>query len=103
MGVYNEFYVFNEFDIIPVAYYNIHNRAIGLFFQQNISDFKKEEWFTLTKSHFHNLILRYENKTLTRSLLTHIEEPILYLDQIEQLRELKKYIDDGLKVVYMQG
>ena len=103
MGVYNEFYVFDEFDFIPVAYYNIHNRAIGLFFKQNIPNFKTDEWFSLTKTHFHNLILRYENKTLTRSLLTRIEEPLLYPDQVEQLRELKKYIDDGLKVVYLQS
>lgn len=102
MGVYNEFYAFNEFDFIPVAYYNIHNRAVGLFFKQNISDFKTEEWFSLTKTHFHNLLMRYENGTLVRSLSTKIEEPILYEDQVRQLREIKKYIDDGLKVVYRQ-
>lgn len=102
MGVYNEFYVFEEFDIIPVAYYNIHNRAIGLFFKQNISGFKTDEWFTLTKSNLHNLIMRYENGTLQRSLLTKLEEPVLYPDQISQLREIKKYIDDGCKVVYQQ-
>lgn len=103
MGVYNEFYVFEEFGIIPVAYYNIHNRAIGLFFKQNISGFKTDEWFTLTKTHFHNLIMRYENGTLARSPLTNREEPLIYSDQIEQLRELKRYIDNGYKVLYLQS
>lgn len=103
MGIYNEFYVFDENDIIPKDYYNIHNRAIGLFFSKNILDFKKEKWFSLTKTHFHNLIMRYENKTLARSLLTSIEEPLLYPDQVEQLRELKRYVDNGYKVVYLQS
>lgn len=102
MGVYNEFYVYNDTDVIPIAYYNIHNRALGIFFKQNIQDFKTREWFYLKPTHFHNLLMRYENSTLVRSLLTKIEEPLLYPDQVEQLRELKKYIDDGLKVVYRQ-
>lgn len=34
MGAYNEFYVYNDTDIIPIDYYNIHNRALGIFFKK---------------------------------------------------------------------
>lgn len=102
MGVYNEFYVYNDTDIIPIAYYELHNRALGIFFKQNIQGFKTDEWFYLTKTHFHNLLMRYENGTLARSLLTKIEEPILYPDQIQELREIKSYIDEGQNVIYRQ-
>lgn len=105
MGIYNEFYVFEkvqEEQDIPLVFYNIHNRAIGLFFKQNIKGFESYKRFPLTKVHLHNLLLRYENGTLARSVLTKIDEPLLLPNEVRQLREIKDYIDSGLKVVYRQ-
>ena len=58
--------------------------------------------FPLTKVHLHNLLLRYENGTLSRSLLTKMNEPLLLPNEVKQLREIKGYIDSGQKVVYRQ-
>lgn len=102
MGVYNEFYVFDTEEDIPLVFYNIHNRTIGLFFKQNIKGFEPCKSFPLTKVHLHNLLLRYENGTLSRSLLTKMDEPLLLSSEVKQLREIKGYIDSGQKVVYRQ-
>lgn len=102
MGVYNEFYVFVNHRVIPVAYFSIHSRNVGGFFRDNIHDFQPNEEYIIDGSLVARLLQAYDDGTLTRSPLSNPRDPLIFPDQIEQLCQIKKYINDGHKVIYTQ-
>lgn len=102
MGVYNEFYVFVNHRVIPVANFSIHNRNIGGFFRDNLRDFQPNEEYIIDGSLMARLLQTCEDGTLTRSPLYNPRDPLVFSDQVEQLCQIKKYIDTGYKVIYTQ-
>lgn len=102
MGIYNDFYVFVNHRVIPVAQFSIHNRNIGGFFRDNLRDFQPNEEYIIDGSLVARLLQAYNYGTLTRSPLTNPRDPLIFPDQVEQLCQIKKYIDTGYKVIYCQ-
>lgn len=102
MGIYNDFYVFVNHRVIPVAYFSIYNRNIGGFFRDNLRDFQPNEEYIIDGSLVARLLQAYNDGTLTRSPLLNPRDPLIFPDQVEQLCQIKKYIDTGYKVIYSQ-
>lgn len=102
MGVYNEFYVFENHRVIPVAHFSIYNRNIGGFFRDNLRDFQPNEEYIIDGSLVARLLQAYNDGTLTRSPLSNPRDPLIFPDQVERLCQIKKYIDIGYKVIYTQ-
>ena len=48
------------------------------------------------------LLQAYNDGTLTRSPLLNPRDPLIFPNQVEQLCQIKKYIDTGYKVIYSQ-
>ena len=102
MGVYNEFYVFDNKSVIPETECCIHNRAVGIFFREHIRGYMDDREFYITKEQIEKLLFEYSNGTLKRSPLSNPRDPVLFPDEVSQLCEIKRYLDAGFKVVYRQ-
>jgi len=102
MGLYNEFYVFVNHRVIPVSHFSIYNRNVGGFFRDNLRDFQPNEEYIIDGSLVARLLQAYDDGTLTRSPLANPRDPLIFPNQIEQLCQIKKYIDTGYKVIYTQ-
>lgn len=102
MGVYNEFYVFVNHRVIPVSHFSIYNRNVGGFFRDNLRDFQPNEEYIIDGSLVARLLQAYNDGTLAKSPLSNPRDPLIFPDQIEQLCQIKKYIDTGYKVIYTQ-
>lgn len=102
MGIYNDFYVFANHKVIPVAHFSIYNRNVGRFFRDNLRDFQPNEEYIIDGSLVARLLQACEDGTLTRSPLANPRDPLIFPDEVKQLREIKGYIDSGQKVVYRQ-
>lgn len=102
MGLYNEFYVFVNHRVIPVAQFSIYNRNVGRFFRDNLRDFQPNEEYIIDGSLVARLLQAYDDGTLAKSPLSNPRDPLIFPDQIEQLCQIKKYINDGHKVIYTQ-
>jgi len=48
------------------------------------------------------LLQAYDDGTLTRSPLANPRDPLIFPDEVTQLCQIKKYIDDKYKVIYTQ-
>lgn len=102
MGLYNEFYVFNNKSVIPETEFCIHNRAIGIFFREYIENYQDDQEFYITKQQVSKLLEEYSNGTLKKSPLSNPRDPVLFPDEVTQLCEIKRYLNSGYKVVYRQ-
>ena len=102
MGVYNEFWVFTDRKVIPVAHFSIYNRNVGGFFRENIHNFTPNEEYIIDSSLISRLLQSYEYGSLKRSPLANPRDPLLFSDEEFQLGQINKYINDGCKVVYVQ-
>lgn len=102
MSLYNEFYVFVNHRVIPVAHFSIYNRTIGGFFRDNLRDFQSNEEYIIDGSLVARLLQAYNDGTLTRSPLANPRDPLIFPDEVTQLCQIKKYIDDKYKVIYTQ-
>lgn len=102
MGIYNEFWVFNPCRVIPVAHLSIYNRNVGGFFSDNIHNFEPNEEYVIDGSLISRLLQSYEDGTLKRSPLANPRDPLLFSDEEFQLGQIKKYAEDGYKIVYVQ-
>ena len=102
MGICNDFYVFGNHRVIPVAHFSIYNRNVGRFFRDNLRDFQPNEEYIIDGSLVARLLQACEGGTLTRSPLSNPIDPLIFPDEIRQLCQIKKYIDDKYKVVYTQ-
>lgn len=102
MGLYNEFYVFVNHRVIPVSHFSIYNRNVGGFLRDNIHDFQPNEEYIIDGSLVARLLQAYDDGTLAKSPLSNPRDPLIFHDQIEQLCQIKKYINDGHKVIYTQ-
>ena len=102
MGIYNEFYVFNNKSVIPETEFCIYNRAVGIFCSENIHNFKPNEEYVIDYSLITRLLQAYEDGTLKRSPLTNPRNPLLFPDEVAQLCDIKHYLRDRFKVVYRQ-
>jgi hypothetical protein len=102
MGIYNDFYVFVNHRVIPVAQFSIYNRNIGGFFRDNLRDFQPNEEYIIDGSLVARLLQAYEDGTLARSPLVNPRDPLIFPDEVMQLCQIKKYIDDKYKVIYTQ-
>ena len=102
MGLYNEFYVFVNHRVIPVAHFSIYNRNVGRFFRDNLRDFQPNEEHIIDGSLMARLLQACEDGTLTRSPLANPRDPLIFPDEVTQLCQIKKYINDGHKIIYTQ-
>lgn len=102
MGVYNEFWIFEDHKVIPVAHFSIYNRNVGGFFRDNIHDFTPNEEYHIDNFLIPRLLQSYEDGTLVRSPLANPRDPLLFSDEVAQLCEIKRYLNLGHKVVYLQ-
>ena len=102
MGVCNEFYVFVNHRVIPVAHFSIYNRNVGRFFRDNLRDFQPNREYIIDGSLVSRLLQAYEDGTLAMSPLSNPRDPLLFPDEVTQLCQIKKYIDDKYKVIYTQ-
>lgn len=102
MGVYNEFYVFVNHRVIPVAHFSIYNRNVGRFFRDNLRNFQSNREYIIDGSLVSRLLQAYTDGTLARSPLSNPRDPLLFPDEVTQLCQIKKYIDDKYKVIYTQ-
>lgn len=102
MGVYNEFWIFENNRIIPVAHFSIYNRNVGRFFDENIHNFEPNEEYIIDGSLVSRLLQSYEDGTLVRSPLANPRDPLLFSDEVAQLCKIKRYLNSGHKVVYLQ-
>lgn len=102
MGIYNEFYMFTNNRVIPVAHFSVYNRNIGGFFRDNLRNFQPNEEYIIDGSLISRLLHSYEDGTLTRSPLANPRDPLIFPDDVAQLCQIKKYIKDGYKIIYTQ-
>lgn len=102
MGVYNEFYVFANNKVIPVAHFSIYNRNVGGFFRDNLRNFQPNEEYIIDGSLVSRLLKSHEDGTLTRSPLSNPRDPLIFPDEVTQLCQIKKCINDGYKIIYTQ-
>ena len=102
MGLYNDFYVFVNHRVIPVAYFSIYNRNVGRFFRDNLNGFQPNEEYIIDGSLVARLLQAYDDGILTRSPLSNPRDPLIFPDEVTQLCQIKKYIDTGYKVIYTQ-
>lgn len=102
MGIYNEFYVFANDRVIPVAHFSIYNRNVGGFFRDNLRNFQPNEEYIIDGSLVSRLLESHEDGTLTHSPLSNPRDPLIFPDEVTQLYQIKKYINDGHKIIYTQ-